>query len=437
MATDTIQSSSPPPIDRDQHVDSRDFRIAAISILSADGTTRDITAVVQELQVRQDMYLTFMSGEALITDAADMLSQTALHGNEYLLIHITEPEQDVCIKKAFRIYKVGERVAAQNNSQRFVIYFCSDELFISNSIRFSKAYQSALVSDIAQDIIQNHLKVPQDRITIEPTQDAQTIVLPYMRPAAALEWLASRAYADDSSCFLFYENLNGFNFRSLQSIYKDGTVIKVPFKLEQKSVDKAIGMDKYAIDSFDSKRDFDTLKLLTSGGVALGLMAVDSTYRTYDVTEYSLKDIPTLYKNSLITNPKDGGKSLFEKSGAHFLTYLKSVGVEKWIKRVMSFATLTNNALELVLPGSVRLQVGTLISVRFPYASTPVDGDMWDKRKSGKYLIIAVNHKFDLVQHKFDTILMVTRDSLPEALPPVDTKLPDKVKSINNKSHRD
>lgn len=426
------------PLPTDQHVDSRDYRVETITLISADGKYRDITGLVVELQVRQDMYLGFMSGELVMNDGVDMHSQAALHGGEYLLLHLTEPEQEVCIRKAFRIYKVADRSSAQNNSQRYIIYFVSDEMFKSNQVKITKAYVATTVSDIASDIMQNYLDVPSNRMVIDPTSDPVDIIIPNYRPFEALNWLASRAFSSTDNCWFFYENLNGFNFRSLHSIYKDGTVIKVPFKFEQKGGEKDIGMDKYAIDSFEVKRDFDVLKTLSTGGYALQMQGLDLFTQSVKVTEYGMDDLKFLNKNPSMTNPKQGGKALFDRHEAYNLTYLDGDKdyTSSWIKRIMHMAALNNNVMEMVVPGSVRLQAGTLMNIRFPYASTPADGDIWDKRKSGRYLIAAVNHKFDLVDHKFDTIVLLTRDSDKEALPTYDNTLPDKITKINSNSHR-
>jgi hypothetical protein len=304
-------------------------------------------------------------------------------------------------------------------------------------MKISKAYKSTTISDVATDIMKNYLDIPADRIIVDPTTDPVDLIIPNFRPTEALNWLASRAFDGKDACFFFYENLNGYNFRSIQSIYRDGTVIKVPFKFEQKSVDKQIGMDKYAIDSFEAKRDFDTIKVISTGGTGMKLLGVDLFNQELKTNEYGMDDLSTLYKNPALTNPKAKGKSLFDHSDTYFLTALQTDNnyIESWIKRIMHLATLSNNLLELVLPGSVRLQAGTLVNLKFPYAGTPAEGDMWDKRKGGKYLIIAVNHKFDLVNHKFDTILLVSRDSVPEALPTLDAKLPEKVIKINAKAN--
>jgi len=227
MATDIPSNQA--PISTDEHVDSRDFRIIGIDLIGADGVFRDISKLVIELQVRQDMYLGFMSGEAIINDGSDMHSQAALHGNEYIYIHITEPEQQISINKAFRVYKVGDRSSAQNNSQRYTIYFVSDEMMTAHLSKISKAYKANTISDIPSDIMKTYLNIPTDHIIIDPTTSPVDVIIPNFRPTEALNWLASRAFDGKDACWFFYENLNGYNFRSINSIYKDGTVINRPF----------------------------------------------------------------------------------------------------------------------------------------------------------------------------------------------------------------
>jgi hypothetical protein len=439
MATESIPQA---PISSDQYVDSRDYRIHALSLIGADGVPRDITEMVVEIQIRQDIYLGFMSGDLLITDGTDIHSISALHGNEYLHVHITEPEhEDVPIKKTFRVYKVGGRETTQNNSQRYTIYFCSDELFQSHTKKVSKGYKGEKVSDIAKDIMSSYLKVPDNQIIIDPTSDPMSIVIPNKRPSEALQWLTTRAFSQpDDTCYFFYENLNGFNFRSLQSIYRTGTIIKVPFRYESKSIAKELGMDKYAIDSIDVKHDFDALKSVSQGGYAMKLQGLDPFHQTITNTDYSVDKVKTLYPNPAMTNPVSDDTALFDKSESHYMTYIQTEGTsteeknhaESWVKRNMSLTALKSLAIQIVIPGSARVQIGTLLNIKVPYASTPTDSsDIWDKRKSGRYLVVAVNQKFDMVNHRWDTIALLARDSVPESLPPLDTTLPDKIKKLN------
>ena len=425
----------------DTYVNSRDFRIKDILLINSEGKPTSIVNLVMEVQVRQDLYLGFINGELLITDAIDLYSQMAFHGNEYIFIHLEEPQQQVLIRKAFRIYKIGNRVNIQNNAQRYIIYFVSDELVTSNTKKISKAYKSSTISEIAKDILLNHLMVPENKIDIDESSGMMNIIIPNYRPSEALNWLATRAFNDQDTCYFFYEDLEGFKFKSLQNLFQQPTINKNPFVLQNKMVTKDVSVDKLSIDYFESKRDFDVLSTVSSGGYALKVLGVDLFYQNLNKNEFGIDGIKKLYENPAMSNPKDDtGKPLFERYDTHYLTYLQAEKTltdeknysETWLKRIMTLASLNNSLMELAIPGDINLQVGKIVDLLFPYTITPSESDMWDKRKSGKYLIIAVNHKFDIINHLFNSMIMVTRDSIPEALPPLDADLPAKIAKLNN-----
>lgn len=424
MATDTplLQSGS--------HVDTRDFRIEAVSLISSSGTYKEVGAVMPEIQVRQDMYMGFMSGEALVIDGTDLSAQLQIHGGEYLFLHFTVPEQNISLKKAFRVYKVGKRVP-MDNAEKYTIYFMSDELFLSYKDRISKAYPSSTLSDIAKDIMINELDIPASKAFIDPTDDAAAqddLIVPNMRPLEALNWLASRAYTNEKNTWFFYETFEGFHFKSLNTIYKSKKPIKVPFTFENKKASPDLSMDKFAIDDMEARRDFDCISTLADGGYSMQMNALNVSSRQMTTTKYALnKDINKLYDNAPMSN---GGK-LYDAT-AYTLWYPDGFGIEKYVKRVMALAALNSNLIEIVVPGNMGLNVGSLVSIRVPYTVTSATGDMWDKQKSGKYLLFAVNHKFDMVRHKYTCLAYLSRDSLPESLPPASSTLPDKIKKLNS-----
>jgi len=415
------------PLPADGHVDTRDFRVHSIALVGANGNAHEIGGMVAEIQIRQDMYLGIMSGEMLVTDGRDVLAMVNAHGGEYIYLHIEVPEQKTKLKKAFRIYKISNRTPA-DSTQNYTIHFMSDELFASHTIKISKAYKDSTISTMARDIMVNHLKIPQKRVFIDQTTQPTSVVIPNWRPIEALNWLASRAYTDTLNCFFFYENFNGFHFRSIQSIYKSPTVIKVPFSLENKRGMKQLDMDKFAIDSYEAVRDFDVLSTISSGGYAMQLLGVDAIAQKTTKNQYNIGQMSKLYPNA----PMSDSGNLFSKSDSHLLTYLQTGGVENWIKRVMTMAALNNAITEITVPGNMGLNVGTLVNLRIPYTITPAKGDMWDKQKSGRYVVLALNHKFELVNHKFSSMALISRDSQPESLPTYDRTLPDKILKMNS-----
>lgn len=421
MATETR------PLPSDEHVGLRDFRTISVAFINASGMSREISSMVAEIQIRQDMYLGFMSGEMLVTDGLDMLAQAGAHGGEYIHLHFTVPEQKVELKKAFRVYKIAKR-SPKDNTQQYIVYFVSDELFQSHTKKISRAYTNTTISTIVADILANELNVPSKRIIMDSTTTPVSVIIPNWRPLEALNWLASRAYTDTLSCFFFYENMYGFNFRSLQTLYKSPTVIKVPFTLENKRGKKALDMDAFSIDDYEAVRDFDILSTISTGGYAMQLLGIDPITQSRTKIDYNLNSLSKLYPNP----PMSNGGDLYAKTNAHFLTYLQADGIENWIKRVMSMSILNSGLTEIVVPGNMGLNIGTMVNIRIPYTATPSEGDMWDKLKSGRYLIMAVNHKFDLINHTFTSLAMLSRDSQPESLPSYDRSLPEKIAKLNS-----
>lgn len=410
----------------DGNVDSRDFRVISVSIIASDSTQIEVGSMVAEVQIRQDMYLGFMSGELYITDGNDLISRMGIHGGEYMFLHFSVPEQKLELKKAFRIYKITNRKPS-DASQKYNILFVSDELFTSHTKKISKAYKDMTISGIAQEIMVNELGLPPNKIFIDETSSPVSLIIPQWRPVEALNWLTTRAPDAQSSCYFFFENLEGFHFRSLQSIYKKGTIIKVPFTLENKRGEKQLDMDKFAIDAYESKKDFDVLSTVGSGGYAMGLLSVDPISQSHVTRGYNIGGIKKIYEYP----PMSNSGNLFEKPSTHFMTYLQTDGMEEWIKHAMAHSILNNSLVEITVPGNMGILVGTMLNLRIPYSIPPADGDIWDKKKTGKYLVIACNHKFDLVNHTFNSLVWLARDSQPESLPQISETLPDKISRLN------
>lgn len=417
----------------DKHIDSRDYRVTSITFINAMGVAQDISNLVLELQVRQDMFLGFMNGEMLINDAIDIHTQFAMHGNEYVLIHIIEPGKTVAINKAFRVYKISDRVQAQSGStQRYILYFVSDELLQSQTMKISKGYSNTTVTDMVSDILQNYLRIPANRLILDQTTEPVSVVIPNYRPVEAINWLASRAFNRNDTCWFFFENLDGYNFRSVQSLYRDPPAFANEFKLESKKGQKDIQEDKFTIDDFEVKKDFDALSQAGNGGNAMRLLQLNPMTQTFEAFDYSSEDLETMNESPSTSNLGD----MFGKAESHLMCYIDSMGTSNWVKRTMTMTNLNNSLVQITVPGNMLLQAGRTINIKIPYSTIPSDGNMWDERKSGKYLIMAVNLKFDLMNHRYTSILLLGRDSVPVPLPAADSKLLDKIRQLNANSNR-
>ena len=129
------------------------------------------------------------------------------------------------IDKLFRVYKVGKRkLEGTMYKESYVLYFCSEELLLSEQYKISKRYRDSLISDIVSDVLTNYLKVPSNKKgTIETTYGKYDFIIPTLKPFDAINFVTSYARPNPQNPgadMLFYEDKNGFQYRSLQSLMK-------------------------------------------------------------------------------------------------------------------------------------------------------------------------------------------------------------------------
>ena len=423
----------------DKVVRDRDFRVNSIQLIGSDGVAVDISAMIIELTIRQDMFANYINGNMLVVDGMGMLNSRGVHGSEYLLIDLFEPGRNLKIKKAFRIFKINNRETTTSNAQRYIIHFVSDEMVHSNLKRVSKAYKKTTISAIVEDIIINYMGITRYRI--EKTNSQVDVVIPSWRPTEAINWLARRAEAGKKRfCYLFYENLDGFWFRSLHSIYKDEPCNVQPYVFEPKSTQPDLALNKFTIDSFSAK-DFDVASAYARGAVSMRFTGVDPVHRTFKNNDISIDDIPTLHELNLIDDLIDPGtdETLYEQYNAAQLCHLQTEATatelgnnaDVWVRHIQSLAMLNNNLYRVTMPGNLEVQVGRLVRLIFPNFTTPTVTDD-TLTENATFLVVAVTHTFNMPLGTFDTSFAVTRDSAPE-LPALDASLPVKVRNLNEK----
>lgn len=422
----------------DQVIRDRDFRLNSIQLISSDAVAVDISAMIIEITLRQDMFANYMSGEMVVVDGMGMLTNRGVHGSEYIFIDIHEPgRNNIKIKKAFRIFKIDHREII-GNSQRYIISFVSDEMVHSNLKRISKAYKKTTISKIVQDIMDNYMGI---RGNVEKTSEQVDIVIPSWRPTEAINWLARRAEnGRDRFCYMFYENLDGFFFKSLHTIYKENPCNSIPYTYEAKSAQADMALNKFTIDSFTAK-EFDVISAYRRGATSMRFTGIDPVHRVVTNNEVSIGDLPTIHRRNLIRNMVDPGTDelLYEQYDALQLAHIQTKATkteqsnnsELWIRHIQALAMLNNTIYKVVMPGNLEVQAGKMVTLVFPNFTTPtITDDTLTEQTT--FLVTAVVHTFNIPNGTFDTRFSVTRDSAHD-LPNVDRALPVKVRDLNEK----
>jgi hypothetical protein len=437
-------------------VTADDFYLEKINIVTPKNIV-NIKSVFVELSYYEDIFRGTVSGHVLISDSISMIDRLGLSGNDFLELKFRKSklvEEGQSISKYFRIYRVGERILNNSETESYALHFCSEELFLSEQTKVSKAYDGKTIEEIVTDILNKHMQIDKKYLNIESTEGPYDFVIPYKKPFDAINWLANYAIPTEAKTvkgadFVFFENSEGFNFRSLQSLFTSR--IYNNYIYSQKNVDNlgnkgSLGRDLSTIKSYTFLDTFDTLYGTVSGAFANRLITIDPLTRRYTDTKFDYvsdyqNKLNDKEKNSLINNTQNRlGKTANQnydavlkvmttnanqKTAVGILdkphTVANDIRVEKYVPyRTAQLALSHYVRIKLTISGDPNLTVGTTINVELPSSASNKDGSglnegLTDQQYSGKYLITSVRHIVSS-QMKYETVLEVVKDGYKSSL---------------------
>jgi hypothetical protein len=424
---------------------SKDYSLETL-VIHTSVASFDLKLSMIEMSYVEDLFASVCSGYILIAEATGFIETLALNGTEYLRVRFSKFGDDTSvIDKLFRVYKVSRRrLEGTMYKESYVINFCSDELLLSEQYKISKRYKNSLISDNINDILKNYLKTPSKRIgTIEPTYGQYDFIIPTLKPFDAINFMLNYARPNPQNPgadMVFYEDKNGFQLRSLQTLMKIQPYNAYSYKPKNLQTNN-LQVELYNILSYEILDSFDTLNGITSGTFANQLISANPMTRQKKVTNFDYgvyfqnsKDL-NLYPvidNSI--NRKGDGlnqtyqsqlKLIFSNTDNKGSTYISSVpgaaGNDIFAETYIPYRTaqlgLANyTRVRIVIPGDCNLTIGRVIT--FNLGTRQPNSSALDKYYSGNYLITGVKHIIDLTSYR--TILEITKESVSSQYPSTD-----------------
>lgn len=423
----------------------QDLTLESCKITNSKGETYEFRFALLEFNYFEDIYSNFITGNILVNDSAGFLDTWGFNGNEYLTLSFSKPNFDDKIEKTFRVFKVSDRILAKDQNENYRLNFCSEEAVLSEQYRISKSYKNTKVSDIVKDILKNELLVGLNKFkeeNIEETRGLRDLIMPNKKPLETLNWLTTQSISNESgtigSSFLFFENFDGFNFKSLQSLFTGE--VYASYNYEPKNIGQEVDADFRNVISYDVVSNFDVLKSINTGSYANRLITIDPIRQSYKVIDFDYDDyFPSakkLNENKLMSDAKNRKKDSLNKTPncvlrltttntgqSTFSPYVKSrqpnikdVNIEYIVpNRIAQISQLNTNKYNLTVPGDPFLTVGKVITFNLPSVRTDENGRVLDTIYSGKYLITALKHHID-VENRFYTVIEISKESSPNPL---------------------
>ena len=451
----------PTKVDRPGAFELSDVILISYQSFDGAGTPKrlSIRSLVQEISIYESLDGKFLSGDMTLLDGTNAIQTLPITGFERVEFFFRTPGTDKGFDFSVKsghpmfVYSLKNRSGVNPRSQIYTLKFVSMEAIRNHQTRISQAF-TGQIDQMVTDICYNYLKTKKD-LMVEDTKSNHKFVMPRLKPTKAIEQLRknARSLHYENSGFLFFENGDGFNFKSYEGLFckKDGS--PRPVKAHYSPKIKNIGEDPvYALQSvenFKILQQFNTLNNTANGVYASRLITHDLYNKTFEELDFDYNKeygkqnhleqddngdkrsdngiLPFFnYDNGETFGNKNEG-SIYYQSETKKIHNTHELPESKDIlqKRISQHIATNSLVIEITAPGTTELRVGDIVNFTLPkYAPfTKDDPKDNDKYLSGRYLISAARHHVSTLNKRHTLALELIKDSFTTSLPMEDNEL--------------
>lgn len=417
-----------------------DIDLIHCKVFNHRGGVLDLRDMILEFNCYSDVFDSGMKVELVVGDAKGLVERLPVVGDEKLYLEFKTPTFERPVKYLMDAYKVSDRTHHKDRMDTYVLHGCSPEVIMSQRVMVDRAFKDMTVSDMVAAVYRTHL-VPKSGLRVEkgfsaePTEGKFYYVGHSKRPLEAIRELCGEASSSGSSLFFFYEDEDGWKFRSLDSMvgseasdkfyFADASVHQDPGSVEP---DSAV-FPRHKVMSLSYSRSIDILEKYSDGMMA-------GPGRSFDVLKKELYEkpfdvvtgwgrIPVLDQGGrLLTSDTAHGGAVpkrgeveYSEVGRNYATGYLSRGKDSDPRircpsrrsetsslRKAALSAMDSLAVDVVVPGNTDLRVGTVVDLHVQQTSLEEDLRNRDNLLFGtRFLVTAVRHSYSKPNNAFMT----------------------------------
>ena len=435
-----------------------EYAISELKLMSSSGNVVDLSMAYTALSLFEDIFSSSMSGLVVISDTNNILMNLPVTGQDYLSMKIVTPSLEKSpidyTQTVFAVNKIDTRVDA-DGTQVFQLHFISPELLRNERVRISKSYEST-ISNMVYDALNNAKYINTNKeIFLEETKGIRKIVVPNSHPFDFIKKLAREAESKEynSPHYLFYENIFGIHFRSIESLYRQASIGSyhagdVGFSLTTAGKIE----EEYArVVDYQIKSNNDTLANVVGGMLASKIITHDIVQKKYDINRHdyfqdfykykrvnynsTTKDNPIYSEVPLDTFGNNLGNfdesrihlhptsTINNKDASHYtsdseLLYESNAIPETLLSRQAKFMELNaGTSINMQIKGNTTIACGDIVEFDMPIVGKSHGKGDSDIYYSGRYLISKLRHIFQPSANNHEIALTLVKDSFSRELP--------------------
>ena len=445
--------------DKNTYQNAGDYTLDGILIVGSSGEKINVIDQVRELNIYQSIDSPFMSGNIMIADAEGVTEKLPFLGQERLLFSLQTPSHEGTVdfnEYHAIIYNVETRFHSSDREQTLVLNWTSLEHYKNIRTKISASFDG-MISDIVEKILtdSDYLETSKP-IHLELTKNIRKYVIPNLNPFQAIELLRTEAVSaeEQSPHFLFFENPDGFHFRTLDSLIGSQGSLSVDHKRTYKfeppqenepPQDTAATILYWQVE--DNTNNFLSTKLGMFGSTLYyhdifnkniqrfefdytkDSFAIRNSTNQEDRSSGTVVSQGIIDKKKIITEFPDSKIFVHPTASDKLHSLGTDNNAEEWLQESISRELEREYfTLKIETYGNTDIVAGDMINVSIPSnkpLSVSSGTDAVDPILSGRYLITSLHHKVSPTESLHTMVMTVMKDSVSIATPVRDIQYPE------------
>jgi hypothetical protein len=424
------------------------------------GNSIDASGAAVDIKYYEDVLSNTVSLSAIMTESGEsdnkkmgnkgILDGLPVRGGEPATIVIEDHDgHKLSFKNDSKLYVNRVRnVIAGTQKDVYSMDFTSRELFANEQCRVVKRYDGKVsenIKKILEDATSGSVGIKTKKKVTVDDSNSYNFIGNDRKPFYVCTWLASKAAPSDGSLkggtagYLFYETHDGFNFRSIDLLFKQKSKGNYLFSNTNDNPKEYDGK----IITYDIDRNIDLQNNLMMGTYSNRSLFFDFYAMNYQVRNFNVdssgpaKSKEGGSKGKIVTAGTDDIDSVadeFRKPISRLMNKVLDVGtlppgkdieaqLKAWkenpdnatydaadimVQSIMRYNQLFSIKINIMIAGDFSLRAGDLIHCEFPQLSTDPN-TQYNKRSGGIYMISSLCHS--ITPGETYTSLTLVRDT--------------------------
>lgn len=428
-----------------------------IAIESLSGDSVSLTGSTFSIDYFEDILEPAVTMQITLNGSYNLVSELPIRGGEKVNIEL-ELASGTFMKEMYVVKASSGDFQRQTGA--VILHLTSKYSLLNEGNRCMKRYSDTVTIDAhVKDILKNKLGVPDAMMRVEQSSNAYGFIGNMRKPLQVCQWLCpkgisswgvsgtsgnvgtKRGQAKGTAGFFFYENADGFHFRSIDSLVSDSRIQDDSADAEDVitysskgfgGIDANLLENNFQIINHFMDRNIDVKRAFAIGLYKNVSYIYDTLNHQVSYYGYNFKDElgdshlgqddihdPSSMFTEIANRPtriisRTTDHGVLDKDGLHQGKKESGRDTADMSKSFSRYNLLFTQALNILVPCNLDLKVGNVIKCELPRIQEGQSREI-DLQLSGYYIIKEVRHHIEVGE--ITTSLKLIRDSYGFKIP--------------------